>query len=106
MIDELRIYDLKPGALPAYLDAFERIALPIMPRYMALRGFWTVDCGNLNQFYHLARFDNHDQRMKARAALGADPGWPAFRKIALDLVLAQRNVILLPAFSDNLEQPE
>lgn len=96
MIDELRIYTLKVGAMPTYLEAFERIALPIMREYIVVRGFWTVDCGDLNDFYHLSVFADHEERIAKRAALGGDPRWADFRSVALDLVLAQRNVILRP----------
>jgi len=96
MIDELRIYTIKAGSLPAYLEAFERLALPILSRYVQVRGYWTVDCGDLLDFYHLSSFTDHAQRQSARTTLAADPDWPEFRAAALPLVVSMRNIILLP----------
>lgn len=104
MIEEMRIYTLKVGALPAYLEIFERIALPIMRQLLTLRGFWTVDCGDLNEFYHLCSFDDHEHRLRSRAALAAHPEWPGFRNQVLDLVLSQRNIILSPRFQPSKDQ--
>ena len=63
------------GKIPAYLEHFESVGLPIARRYMYLAGFWTVEVGEINEIYHWQK---------------------DFMPKALELIVAQRSVFLKP----------
>jgi hypothetical protein len=97
LIQELRIYEIRPGRTREYLEHFEGIGLPIASKYMFLAGFWTSEFGALNEIYHLWDFRDLEHRNRVRAALHSDAKWQSdFMPRALELVAAQRNLILRP----------
>jgi hypothetical protein len=78
MVDELRIYTLRPGAMARYLELAERVAVPIRGnRHGELLGFWAGEVGAANSVFNLWRHDDLEARRKVRAALEALPDWRA-----------------------------
>ena len=54
MIYDMRIYDLKPGAVPRYMEAARDIALKIRADYgVKLAGWYYTDIGPLNRIVHI-----------------------------------------------------
>lgn len=97
VIHEYRTYQLKPGVLPTYLEAFEAIALPLIRKHMDLLGFWTNDTGLLNCVHHLWAFENHAERERRFAALRAEEEYRLrFLPIALPLLESMNSRILHP----------
>ena len=104
MIHELRRYKIKIGALGAYLEIFEEIALPLIRRHMTLLSFWTCDIGELNNVIHLWEFADHQARTDNFAALRAEPDYQTkFVPVALPLIESMHSTILNPVgFSERL----
>ncbi len=77
MIYELRIYHCVPGRLPALLDRFQNITLPIWERHgIRQAGFWTVAIGDSNQdLYYLLAWESLAERESKFAAFASDPEW-------------------------------
>jgi hypothetical protein len=105
MIHELRIYRCMPGKLPALLERFAKITLPLWEKHgIRQAGFWTVAIGDSNQdLYYLLAWDSLAEREKKWGAFASDPEWLAKRaKTERDgpIVASLSNAILQPtAFS-------
>ena len=56
-----------------------------------------MDIGQLNQIVHMWRFSDLNDRATRRAAMAADPGWPAYAEQASPLIQHMENKILSPA---------
>lgn len=75
---ELRLYQMRPGRMPAFHDLMENVALPAfarsgIPRPLAM---WQGHSGPLAPLYaYLLHWDDLDARMQAWKAFYADPGW-------------------------------
>ena len=65
MIYEVRTYDLKPGTVAQFEEAFGE-ALPYRQEYSPLAAFWHVDIGPLNQVIHVWPYDSLDERERIR----------------------------------------
>lgn len=104
MIHEFRRYRIKPGAMGAYLEAFETFALPAVEKHMKLLCFWTSDTGELSHVFHLWQFDDHVHREESYARMRAEPSYrDEFVPVALPLVEAMHSQILHPvSFADQL----
>ena len=102
MIDELRIYTLAAGAMPAYLDAAEHVAVPVRgDRHGRLVGFWTGVVGAVNRVFNLWRHDGLDARQRVRAELDALDGWrndylPRVRPLMLDQTIRLMDAVIAP----------
>ena len=101
MIYELRIYHCCPGRLPALLNRFETITLPIWERHgIRQAGFWTVGIGHSNQaLYYLFAWDSMAGRDQKWGAFQADPEWLEKRaqtEAEAPIVASVDNQILLP----------
>lgn len=98
MIVEERIYTLETGKVREYLTLYEEHGIEIQKRILGnMVGYFSTEVGPLNQIIHMWGYDSFDDRMKRRAALGADPGWQAYIAKILPLILRQENKILIPA---------
>lgn len=76
MIDELRIYTLRPGAMPRYLELAEKVAVPVRgDRHGTLLGFWVNEIGAVNSVVNLWRHDSLESRQVVRKTLEALPAW-------------------------------
>ncbi|MGE0747249.1 MAG: NIPSNAP family protein [Rhodospirillales bacterium] len=105
MIYELRVYHCMPGRLPALLNRFEKITLPLWQKHgIRQAGFWTVSIGGSNNdLYYMLEWDSIAERDKKWNAFGTDPEWIAKRtETERDgpIVASLTNTILQPtAFS-------
>ena len=61
-----------------------------------LVGWFTTDCGTINEVVHIWRYKDMGDRERRRAAMEADPAWQAFRKKTSSYVVQMRNRILRP----------
>jgi hypothetical protein len=76
MIHEWRMYTLKPGALPEYLEHARTIGRPVRGNdYGVNHGYWTTEHGPLNQVWHLWSYDSLDERARLRAELQKNARW-------------------------------
>jgi hypothetical protein len=77
MLYEMRTYHCLPGKLPALLDRFANITLPIWERHgIRQAGFWTTVIGeNNNDLVYLLQWDSLADREKKWNAFMADPEW-------------------------------
>ena len=95
MLHELRIYDLRPGAVPVYADLFRFRGLPHVTRHLPMAGYWATDSGALNRVYHLWVYADLAERDACRAGLAADAEWmQGFVPEGFPLILQQQNLIL------------
>ena len=101
MIYELRDYWIRTGAMPEYLDAFDRIGHSIASKYMELVGFWHTDLGEAGHAHHMWRWDSLNDRQEKRSAPFADIDWnEKYLPVVLPLIRSQSVKILHPtAFS-------
>jgi hypothetical protein len=99
MIVDHRTYTAYPGKLKAFLDLYARLAWPLQQRHLGdCVGWYTsTDIGQLNQVVHMWRFEDLNDRAARRAAMQADPAWPAYAEQAAPLLQHQENKILTAA---------
>ena len=93
MIHEIRTYDLKPGALGAYI---ERVGEVIEKRVQIspLVGYFYTEIGRLNRVIHIWEYQDINERdeIRHRAAAGGD--WPPRTS---DLIHKMQSDICIPA---------
>jgi len=105
MIYELRIYHCMPGRLPALLNRFDKITLPLWQKHgIRQAGFWTATIGGSNNdLYYMLEWESLADRDKKWNAFATDPEWIAKRtETERDgpIVASLTNTILQPtAFS-------
>ena len=76
MIYDMRIYDLTPGSVAAYMQAVEEVALPVREAQdIVLAGWYTSDVGLLNRVVHIWAYRDYLHFEKARLAFRNDPRW-------------------------------
>lgn len=77
MIYEMRVYHCLPGRLPALLERFETITLPLWERHgIEQAGFWTTLVGQSNQdLTYLVAWESMAERETKWNAFQADPEW-------------------------------
>ena len=94
MIVEKRTYTLHPGALPAFLEIYEREGLELHKKYLPMLGYFISDIGPLNQVITLWGYKSMAEREEKRAALYSDPAWIAFGPKTTSYIQTMENVIL------------
>lgn len=94
-IIDLRIYTIVVRKMPQFLDAFDRLGLPVQIRHLGVPvGIYVSDVGPLNQFIHLYEYDSISDFDRRRAARDADPEWPAYLAATVDLIERQENRLI------------
>jgi hypothetical protein len=97
MIVDHRVYTLRPGTVPTFLDLFEREGLPLYLQYCGkLVGYYVSESGELNQVVHLWSYESVEDRERRRANLYQDARWTAFLDTALPLMVRQESRLLKP----------
>lgn len=101
MIYELRAYHAMPGKLPALVDRFRDVTVPLWKKHdIRPMGFWTVDIGeNTNDFYYLLQWDDVMHRERAMAAFLSDRDWITARdksEVGGPLVASVTRTLLRP----------
>ena len=60
MIYNMRIYDLKPGAVPEYMEAVRKLALKIREDHgIKLAGWYYTDIGPQNRVVHIWAYEDY-----------------------------------------------
>ncbi|HVQ78246.1 MAG TPA: NIPSNAP family protein [Candidatus Binatia bacterium] len=96
MIYELRTYTLQPGGIGPYLKLAGEVGRKVRgDDYGVQEGAWSTEFGTLNQYVHLWRYPDLNERERLRKALGQNERWakeyvPQIRPF----MLAQENKIL------------
>jgi NIPSNAP len=90
MIVEHRTYTLQALRTRDFLELYERAALPLQKKHLGrLIGFFVSEIGPLNEVVHLWAFDSLADREQRRAAMEADPLWPAYVDALRALAIVQ-----------------
>ncbi len=98
MIVEMRTYTFQIGAVPQFMKIYEAEGMAIQKRILGhMVGWYYTEVGALNRVVHLWGYESFEDRLKRRAALGADPGWQAYLAKIKPLLVAQESQILMPA---------
>jgi hypothetical protein len=98
MIVEERIYTLKVAGAPEWLKTYEAEGMKIQLAHLGnMVGYYATEVGDLNLIVHMWAYESFEDRLKRRAALGADPAWRAYLAKVGHLVLDQKNRIMNPA---------
>lgn len=98
MILEERDYRLVPGALGAFMEAYETFGLPVQRRHLGEPvGFFSTDIGELNHVIALWRYADYAERSARRSLMLADPDWPGYLARIRGLIDVQNVRILVPA---------
>lgn len=95
----MRIYTVKPGKLAAFVKLYHELAWDLQQKYLGhCLGWYTTVEGSLNQVVHLWQYESQADREARRAAMAADPAWPAYIKASDEagLLVAQENRFLRP----------
>ena len=97
MVVDHRTYDFHPGRLNAWLEAYEKIGLPVQHRLLGQLLFFAVtECGPINQAVFAWAYEGLGDRDRRRTAMMADPGWAEFGKAIAPLgALKQQTTMLL-----------
>ena len=93
MINEVRTYEVKPGAVAQWEGHFAD-ALPNRVKYSELAALWHTEIGPLNQVIHVWPYENLEHRAEVRAKAAQEPGWPPKGG---DLLLSMDSQIWTPA---------
>ncbi len=99
MIVDHRTYTFHPTTMPAWLELYESLGLPVQQRHLGqLIGFFITEIGTLNQAVHLWAFESLEDRQRRRAEMAKDPDWHEFLKRNAELAALQHqeNKILVP----------
>jgi hypothetical protein len=98
MILEERNYQMMPGGVPRYLDAWHRLGREPQFRHLGpALGVYTVEVGALNTLVYLWSFTDLADRAVRRGGLAADQDFAAFRAEVRGLMVSQANRILIRA---------
>ena len=97
VIVEQRIYTIKPGLVPRYLELYEAEGFAVQARILGqLVGYYSAEVGELNQIVHMWGYADMNERTRRRAELYADPEWKAVVPKLFDMIEKMENRILIP----------
>ena len=96
MIHDIRIYDLKPRAVPEYWKRFSA-KLDGRLEFSPLGGHWYTEVGLLNQMVAIWPYEDLEERadIRCRAEAGPNPKWPPDTG---DLIISMKSEIYIPAY--------
>jgi hypothetical protein len=104
MVYELRTYQLRMGALPAYLELAETKLLPALAEHgIKPVGFWYTEIGTLNEVVHLWAYADLNERQQKWAKWKEDPRRDECMKKLSQVILTQANKILTPTSFSQLQ---
>ena len=97
MLVDHRLYRIRPGAMAAYLDNYEKLGFVPQTRHLGQPvAYMFSESGEINTLVHIWAYDDAADRMKRRAAMQADPEWQVFaRKNAESGNLVQQTTMLM-----------
>ena len=86
MIIDHRTYDFHPGKMKAWIDVYEKYALPVQQKHLGnFIGFFTTEVGPINQVTFMWGFADAGDRERRRTAMEADPAWGEFTRRSAEL---------------------
>lgn len=98
MVVDFRAYTLKTGAVPAFLEMFEKEGLEPQRRILGnFMGLYRTEIGDINQIVMMFGYADAGERERRRAALYRDPAFAAYLKKARELIVKQEVRLLVPA---------
>jgi len=97
MVVDHRTYDFHPGKGHHWLEAYEKLGLPVQQRLLGqLLLFAVVECGPINQAVFMWAYESMGDRDRRRAVMEKDPGWAEFRRATADILpLKQQTTMIL-----------
>jgi hypothetical protein len=99
-----RIYTIRPRKMPAFIEVFDRLAMPILLETLGSPlGSWTSHVGPLNQFVHLwgyASLADYEQRCQAR---DTHPEFPKYLAASEPFIVAQETRLIRRAVLPSVE---
>lgn len=99
-----RVYTIRPRCMAEFIEAFDRLAMPILLRHLgAPLAFYTSSIGPLNQVVHLWGYDSLEDFEKRSLARDSDPDFAAYLSATRDLVVAQETRIIKPVHLSSLK---
>lgn len=97
MILDERTYAIHPAHVKEYLALYVAEGMALQVGHLGdLVGWFTTDCGVVNEVVHMWRYADMGDRERRRAAMDADPAWQAFRARTSGFVQSMRSRILRP----------
>jgi len=94
-IYELRIYRTVLGGAATYGKNFKEVQAA-REKYSPIWGAWTGELPQPNEWLHLWRYKNLQERFEARAAAMKDPDWQAYLAKGPPLLAEMHSTLLLP----------
>jgi hypothetical protein len=95
-IYELRIYRTVMGGAAQYGENFKQVRAA-REKYSPIWGAWTGELPQPNEWVHLWRYKNLQERTEARAAAMKDPAWLAYIAKGTPLLAEMQSTLLIPA---------
>jgi hypothetical protein len=95
-----RTYRIKPGAMNAYLNNYEKFGFAPQTRHLGKPvAYMFSESGEINTLVHIWAYEDAADRMRRRAAMQADPDWQVFvRKNAEGgNLVKQTTMLMIPA---------
>ena len=93
---ELRIYRTVLGGAQQYGKDFLEVK-EAREKYSPIWGAWTGELPQPNEWIHLWRYKNLQERTEARAAAMKDPAWLAYIAKGTPLLAEMQSTLLIPA---------
>ena len=101
MIHELRMYTLKPGKMPEYMNHARTIGRPARGNnYGVNHGYWTTEFGSLNQLWHLWSYESLDERARLRGELAKNEAWSKEYLPRIRPLLERQDIRLIQPMKD------
>lgn len=100
MVIDFRAYTFKPGTVPAFMELFERVGLPIQHRVLGRQtflGIYRTEIGDINEVIHLWQYADAADRAAKRALLYKDKEFMEYVVKARELIVAQHVRLLVAA---------
>lgn len=94
-IYELRVYRTVMGGAQQYADNFKAVR-EARDKYSPIWGAWTGEFPQPNEWIHLWRYRNLQERFEARAAAMKDPAWQAYLAKGPALLAEMHSTLLIP----------
>ena len=92
---ELRIYRTVLGGAQQYGKDFLEVK-EAREKYSPIWGAWTGEFPQPNEWIHLWRYKNLEERFKARGAAMKDPDWQAYLAKGPPLLAEMHSTLLMP----------
>ena len=92
---EMRIYRCHLGGAQQYGTDFKAVQAA-REKYSPIWGAWTGEFPQPNEWIHLWRYKNLEERFKARSDAAKDPAWQAYLAKGPAKLQAMESTLLLP----------